>query len=802
MAKPVDIKLRIQAENADAVKKALEGLGVTGQSAMKKLEAAAKAARPETKAMAAAADDLKDKINGIGQDIPGVSAALRGLGPVGTVVAGAFALVTAAVAAGMTAAREYMTWAADLTDAADAVQVNVEALQTWRFAMEEVGGTSEDLDAGLKGLNSTIGAIKTGLGDAKQLDALKDLKLDPAVVQSWDSLDQALPAFIKGFENVGDEAARVRIAERLGFRELLPLLRLGADGFKGVAENATDLGVALDEKTVKALDDANRRLEVTADRMRNEAAPAAVFFANMMAGIGEAAADSLAQINPLIESLNRAMRASRDLQAEQARVAAYNPAAADGMGMQALAMAGVPTFGAYESGRAAPRRMAKGGQGGGGGGSAAIDSIISENARRNGVVPAYTSTNLRDRSSKAAADAQREVKAANAKAAAEIVRKAAEAERRAQNNAREMDRAELDVLRATQAMAATSVERRRVAEQIAETEKRQALAAIDADKDLNETTKAQKRIAVETTYQAELAKIATEAWDELGQQLEDQKRRDEINRRLIEDAELAMLESASANARTRAESLAIELKILDLVAKRQLAEIDAMEASEEAKAIARAAVAAAKGAQAKIIERRNQGPLEAYADRIKTERENINDALESIAVGGLQSLEDGLMSVIDGTKSVKDAFSDMARSILAELTRIAIRQWIIKPLMDSMNQSSGGSSFFAAVAQAFGGGRAMGGPVMPGSSYIVGERGPERFTPMTPGLISPSGGGGVKVTIYNAPAPARVQERADGSVDIIFDRLNAQERRINSIDQSIEGRALGAYADARRRSYI
>ncbi|MCA3695053.1 hypothetical protein, partial [Aquidulcibacter sp.] len=637
MAKPVDIKLRIQAENADAVKKALEGLGVTGQSAMKKLEAAAKAARPETKAMAAAADDLKDQINGLGQDIPGVSAALRGLGPVGTVVAGAFALVTAAVAAGMTAAREYMTWAADLTDAADAVQVNVEALQTWRFAMEEVGGTSEDLDAGLKGLNSTIGAIKTGLGDAKQLEALKELKLDPEVVRSWDSLDQALPAIIQGFENVGDEAARVRIAERLGFRELLPLLRLGADGFKGVAETATDLGVALDEKTVKALDDANRRLEITADRMRNEAAPAAVFFANMMAGIGEAAADSLAQINPLIESLNRAMRASRELQAEQARVAAYNPAAADGMGMQALAMAGVPTFGAYESGRAAPRRMAKGGRGGGGGNSSSIDSVLEANARRNGVLPPPPPPPPR------APRGSGRTTAANARAASDAVSKAADAVR--ERNQRELDRATMDELQATQALAKSSAERRDIAVKIATTEKNQSLRAIDADKDLDETTKNKKIVAVEAAYQAELAQIASEAWDELGQQLEEQKEKDRNSFRLMEDAELSMLESTAANAETRAESLAIELKILDLVAKRQLAEIDALKASDDAKALARAAVDAAKGAQAKIIKRQNQGPLEQYRDNIKRERDNINDALESIAVGGLQSLEDGLLSV-------------------------------------------------------------------------------------------------------------------------------------------------------------
>jgi hypothetical protein len=778
MAKPVDIKLRIQAENADAVKKALEGLGVTGQSAMKKLEAAAKAARPETKAMAAAADDLKDKINGIGQDIPGVSAALRGLGPVGTVVAGAFALVTAAVAAGMTAARAYMTWAADLTDAADAVQVNVEALQTWRFAMEEVGGTSEDLDAGLKGLNSTIGAIKTGLGDAKQLDALKELKLDPDVVRGWDNLEEALPDIIKGFENVGDEAARVRIAERLGIKELLPLLRQGSDGLSDLEKKAAELGVTVDKDTVKALDDANRRLEIVGVRIRNDIAPAAAFFAGLMADIGEGAADATGSVGGLIRRLGEMVTLWQS--ARGALGAMQGGIVVPGGSGASAGIAPLPRN---------PSRPTKGGRGGGGSSPGWT------------VKQSYSSTNLSDRDKDARAKAAKEAAAEAKRLAAEAAQRVKEAQRKAEYNSREMDRAEMEVLQATMAMAQTAAARRVVAEEIAETQRRQAIAAIDADKDLTATSKAQKKVAVESAYQAELAKIASEAWDELGQQIEQQKRRDESNRRLIEDAELSILDSAAANATTRAESLAIEMKILDLVAARQLAEIDALEASDEAKAIARAAVEAAKGAQGQIIQRRNQGPMEAYRERMKSESEDINGALESIAVNGLQSLEDGLMSVIDGTKSVKDAFSDMARSILAELMRLAVRQWIIKPLMDMMGLGgpSGGGGLFSGI---FGGGRAMGGPVMAGSSYIVGERGPERFTPMTPGMISPSGSGGVRVTIYNAPTQARVQERPDGSVDIIFQRLDQQDQRISSIDQSIEGRALAAYGDASRRGYL
>ena len=53
----------------------------------------------------------------------------------------------------------------------------------------------------------------------------------------------------------------------------------------------------------------------------------------------------------------------------------------------------------------------------------------------------------------------------------------------------------------------------------------------------------------------------------------------------------------------------------------------------------------------------------------------------------------------------------------------------------------------------FGGARASGGPVMAGGSYLVGERGPELFTPGTSGNITPNnalGGGNITVNVTSA----------------------------------------------------
>jgi len=135
-----------------------------------------------------------------------------------------------------------------------------------------------------------------------------------------------------------------------------------------------------------------------------------------------------------------------------------------------------------------------------------------------------------------------------------------------------------------------------------------------------------------------------------------------------------------------------------------------------------------------------EGPPKAssFAESMKKiaeEAADLQTQLENVAVRGLQSLEDNLVSVVMQTKSAKDAFKDMARSIIADIIRIQIRQAIIAP-----------------IAAAFGGTtaapRAMGGPVTAGRPYLVGERGPELFVPGRNGGIVPNGQmGGAGVTV-------------------------------------------------------
>ncbi|NJC06512.1 hypothetical protein GGQ97_002305 [Sphingomonas kaistensis] len=57
------------------------------------------------------------------------------------------------------------------------------------------------------------------------------------------------------------------------------------------------------------------------------------------------------------------------------------------------------------------------------------------------------------------------------------------------------------------------------------------------------------------------------------------------------------------------------------------------------------------------------------------------------------------------------------------------------------------------IAKAFGGFRANGGPVVPGKHYVVGENGPEYFSPGRRGMITPANDGGGFGRIQIVPSP-------------------------------------------------
>ncbi len=103
-----------------------------------------------------------------------------------------------------------------------------------------------------------------------------------------------------------------------------------------------------------------------------------------------------------------------------------------------------------------------------------------------------------------------------------------------------------------------------------------------------------------------------------------------------------------------------------------------------------------------------------------------------------------------GEVNAKKFFSSMLKG----MSQMIFKALVLKPLMEGLTGGLGGSGLGGALSGAlgFGGGKAAGGPVSPGKSFLVGEKGPELFSPRVAGNITPNGATGGSSVTYNIDA--------------------------------------------------
>ena len=97
--------------------------------------------------------------------------------------------------------------------------------------------------------------------------------------------------------------------------------------------------------------------------------------------------------------------------------------------------------------------------------------------------------------------------------------------------------------------------------------------------------------------------------------------------------------------------------------------------------------------------------------------------------------------VLDALVSGTEDWNSVLKDTLRSLSRL-----LLNAGLSAIGNSSPKGSFLNLL---FGGGRAAGGPVRGGTSYLVGEKGPELFTPSSSGNITPNSalGGNTVVNI-------------------------------------------------------
>jgi len=111
---------------------------------------------------------------------------------------------------------------------------------------------------------------------------------------------------------------------------------------------------------------------------------------------------------------------------------------------------------------------------------------------------------------------------------------------------------------------------------------------------------------------------------------------------------------------------------------------------------------------------------------------------------GTNQLADGLMSIVDGTKSVKDAFKDMARELVAQLYKVYVMERMVASIggylggMESVGSASANGNVFnsGSLVPYANGGIVAGPTTFPmsgGKTGLMGEAGPEAIMPLKRG---------------------------------------------------------------------
>jgi tape measure domain-containing protein len=134
------------------------------------------------------------------------------------------------------------------------------------------------------------------------------------------------------------------------------------------------------------------------------------------------------------------------------------------------------------------------------------------------------------------------------------------------------------------------------------------------------------------------------------------------------------------------------------------------------------------------------GAFQELDAKAKAQADKMDALYASIGQTISTSIVDSLTAAVDGTKRLSDVASDTLKSLASILLKFGL---------NSLLSDLGGDDGIGVFSKLFGGGKAKGGTVMGGTSYMVGERGPELFTPGRSGSIAPNSsmGGGANVVV-------------------------------------------------------
>lgn len=690
----------------------------------------------------------------------------------------------------LNAGKAALDYAGSLGEVAQQLGVTTRELQTFRYAAQQNGATLEEADGAL---GKFAIAMSKALSGSKQAAAAFN-----AVGVSLQDLQSKSRAEVLGqiadrMKDTGGAAANAAAGVAIfgrGFLKIVPTLDQGSAGMNALAQAADELGIVLSDEQIAKADETADKLDalktvlsakiagVVADN-----ADSILGLANALAEVARRAGNAIQWLGALRPALAKTEAQARNLnpflspeekfanRMKIARATLEINNAASGVPIRPIGRGGVqprPT--------GAPSRFLGGGSGGGG------------RSRRSG-----------------ADDAER---------------KRQEAMRDAFRFDQELRRADMDIVRAKQQLATDYTERAALSIELLNLEKAAYQAELAYEVKSGERTQAQADALMALRNQKDALERQSVLADEETKRKEDYAKLEEVDYDLKRDA----LEKQASLAETASERRAIELRILDLAYQEERARLTRI--TQESKDWAEIEEARRRllelsknqSLDRQGVKQQTRGPLEDYFASLPTDAAKMNEALESIAAEGLQNLEDGIMDVITGTKSLKDAFHQMAAAILADLLRLAIQKYIIGTIMKvaGVGMADGGP------VEGFASGGFVSGPggpredrvpaLLSDGEYVVNAKATKAFLPLLERINS----GSVRLAMGGLAVPTMGQRvntndneqtmRRGMSVTVNNDFRGADpssvariQAHLNDLEQRLPGQIVSTVQDAKQR---
>lgn len=565
-------------------------------------------------------------------------------------------------------ARQALAFASSLTEASRAIGVTVEQYQILNRAAIENGASTESMERAVGILNRTLGQARAGMQGA--VETFRALRIDPEQFRSAGELLPTVMERIRNLRTVSEQAAAAQRLMGRGAQALLPLLAQGAEGYERYAQEAREAGLITDEMARKA-DEAADKLALLGVTLRTRLAAGLMEILPLIEEVaiglntmGNAAANAMRQIaNAMGMSQQAQARAASALPTIASRLNMLN------MGPLGAVVEGVRGIGRWQQAQNPESQIARN-----------FQDMLNFN-RNNPVDTGDMDLDLSGGGGRARRGGRDNAEREREKALRD--------EAEFQSSLR---RFRADLIRAQQEQVADTVARGQIELQILDIEREQYAADLLLQVQLKDLTEARAQELMLAYERVDEEKRQTLALTEMRETDEQNLQISQVRADLAADA----LRHEADMADTSAERREAEMRLLDLTYRQERARLEAVMADESA---GRVAVEEARlrlenldqwrAREGQSIRSQTMGPLESFLEGLPTTAARANEALQQVAVDGLQSLEDGIVGVISGTKSLADAFGDMAKSILADLIRIQVQRMIIGPLSNALGAQFG-----------------------------------------------------------------------------------------------------------------